>query len=287
MNEVMVLKSYAKLNLGLAIKGKRPDNYHEIETVFQTVDLYDDILLRKREQAGITIQCSDPEVPATEDNLCCRAAALIRSLLPAPRPGVHIILTKKIPAGAGLGGGSSNAATVLKGLNRLWGLGRTDRELLALGAQLGADVPFFIKGGTAHATGIGDKLTFFKNPFNLWALIAYPGLKISTAWAYKNLKLDLTKTGRKINLSCFQIKDLKKFWSFCTNDFEKLIFENFPKVKNLKEKLMALGAGCASLSGSGSAVFGLFADADKARAASCRLADYPGPVFLVRFINAQ
>jgi 4-diphosphocytidyl-2-C-methyl-D-erythritol kinase len=287
MKKPLVLKSYAKINLCLYVKGKRPDNYHEIETIFQTVDLYDEITLKIRKDSRITIQCNNPAVPATDENLCYQAAQVMQSFGAGPPPGVDISLAKKIPIGAGLGGGSSNAAAVLKGLNWLWELKVPETELFKAGIRLGADVPFFIKGGTAYATGKGEKLTFLENPFNLWALIAYPALQISTAWAYKNLKLDLTRTGRNIKLSCFQNRDLKKFRSLCTNDFESLIFDNFPKVKSLKEELMTLGANCALLSGSGSAVFGLFTDQTAAQKAGQILNSPPVIVFLARFINAQ
>jgi 4-diphosphocytidyl-2-C-methyl-D-erythritol kinase len=253
----LTLKSYAKINLFLRIHGQRPDGYHEIETVFQTIGLYDTIILTRRTDHKIRIICADPLVPADKRNLCHKAAWLLQQTLPGPQ-GITIEIKKRIPVGAGLGGGSSNAAITLLGLNTLWQAACSTKKLLALAEKLGADVPFFLRGGTAYATGKGEKITFLRPAGRKWVVLVYPNIAISTAWAYKNLKLDLTRQKKNTKIKCLQNKGFLYFSGVHGNDFEPLIFENFPAIRFLQKRLGALGAQVARLSGSGSSVFGVF-----------------------------
>src|SRR5713101_267279 len=180
---MLALKSYAKINLGLRILRKREDGYHDIETVFHRVNIFDEIELST--WVGISLTCNNREVPANDNNLCVRAATLLGETYGVGE-GVHIQLTKCIPIGAGLGGGSSDAASTLLGLNLFWNLNLGKEKLAPLALELGADVPYFLNEGSAYATGRGEKLEYLDVDVPHWILIVYPNIHISTAWAFKN-----------------------------------------------------------------------------------------------------
>lgn len=277
------VKSYAKINLGLGITGKRADGYHELDTVFQIVSLHDDITFSLRQDTKINLKCSHKDVPEDDSNLCCKAAMLLQKYAQAA-PGVDILIEKRIPVGAGLGGGSSNAAATLVVLNDLWRCNLSIIELHTIALTLGADVPFFIKGGTAHATGIGDRLEQLEYNVPQWVVMKYPDVAVSTQWAYKNLKLDLT-TGRYNTYSNELLKvDILAYARNIGNDFEQLVFENYQEIEECKMTLLQNGAIISLLSGSGSTVFGLFESKQDTDAAVRALSSTPGEVFVEQFI---
>lgn len=269
--QVIALPSYAKINLGLRVLGKRPDGYHSIETVFQQISLHDLITISLRPPASATprfsLHSTDATLPTDASNLASKAAALFLRHVEASFD-VDLVLEKHIPIGAGLGGGSSNAATVLLGLNQMLGRPCSVATLRTLGRELGADVPFFIEGGLAAAGGIGDELQPLARQLKMTILLVVPSIHISTKWAYTNLNFRLTNKSGNITLSCFIETDDLRWENWQTtvhNDFEPLVFGNYSSLKSIKDKLYALGAGFASLSGSGSALFGLFTSDEEAR----------------------
>jgi 4-diphosphocytidyl-2-C-methyl-D-erythritol kinase len=282
----MRIRAPAKVNLSLRVVGKRRDGYHLIDTIIVSVSLYDEIeIARGKPGTRLTVTCDDPKIPSGRRNLAYQAAALLLRKDAARRP-VSIHIRKRIPAGAGLGGGSSDAAAVLVGLNRLLRLRKSRRELMRLAARIGADVPFFIRGRPARARGIGERLTAVKSPRRWWLVIVYPGFPISTAWAYRKLSFKLTKNIEKSSLN-------RQVWAprgggapELVNDLEKPVFRRYPKVARLKARLAEAGAAGTLMTGSGSAVFGIFSSGDKARKAFLRLEREDGiQAFLVRSLR--
>jgi len=256
----ITVTSPAKINLGLEILKKRRDGYHDIKTIFQKISLFDEITLRLSSQRGITISADDPSIPEDSTNLAYRAAALLlhdQNLV----SGVSIHIKKNIPAGAGLGGGSSNAASTLLGLNRLMGLQLPADYLQRICLSLGADVPFFISGhGTAAATGIGEILIPLSLTQKLWLVIVFPGFSVSTAWAYAAYgKFNSLTKKKKINIIKNYILDMQSVKSLLFNDFEAIVIREYPEIKKIKDTLTKAGAVETLLCGSGSSVFGLFA----------------------------
>jgi 4-diphosphocytidyl-2-C-methyl-D-erythritol kinase len=253
----------AKLNLGLRILGRRPDGFHDLESVFLPLELAD--LLRVRLSREDRFTCSDPTLPDGPDNLVCRArdawraAARERGFPGADQP-LELELEKHIPAGAGLGGGSSDAAACLLLLNELFSPGLEMSCLSTLALTLGSDVPFFLQSGWAHVTGRGEVLTPMVPFFDDLIVLAWPGLHVSTAWAYSCLSASLTKQGRYASFQGFHgfIPDPGDVTSWPDNDFESVVFAAFPQVAGLKQTLLEAGARHAAMSGSGSAVYGLF-----------------------------
>lgn len=258
----MIVRSNAKINLALAVKFKRADGFHEIESIFQEIDLYDEISLEKDDR--ILFQTDSMDIPADESNLCVKAAQAICKKYQVP--GVNIKLVKNIPTGAGLGGGSSNAAAMLKGINKLYDLKIDQLELSGMAAGLGSDVPFFLNGGSAYVTGRGESLRSIAMNRDYFVLLAFPGQSISTAWAYKNLNLALTKNDYVYKLIGFKFQSLKTFdfKSEYYNDFEKSVFKAFPELGNLKRVLYENGADYAAMSGSGSTIFGIYKKREQA-----------------------
>jgi 4-diphosphocytidyl-2-C-methyl-D-erythritol kinase len=265
------LKAHAKINVGLLITGKRHDGYHEIETIFQEIDLHDTIYLEKHEPGKIVIECSHPLVPNDEKNICFRAIEKLRDAS-GINFGSKITIEKNIPVGAGLGGGSSNAAAVIKGANELFNLGISQETQHEIAREIGADVPFFLMGGTALATGIGDVLEPLKLPFSYYGVLIYPKIEISTSWVYKNFNFNLTKTKKIIKLAHFYNDEIS-FKEFFQNDLEKVVFKKFPELAKIKESLYDSGAFFASMSGSGSSIYGLFKDKASARNAKALVED--------------
>lgn len=255
----MEIESPAKINLFLHILGKRPDGYHELSSLMCCVTLYD-ILLIDTGFKNISVSCTDPEIPTDEKNHAYRAADLFLKKLDK-KDGVRIHINKNIPAGAGLGGGSSNAAAVLSGLNKLFGNPFTLSEIMKMGLEIGADVPFFLFKKPALATGIGDNLEEYpvKIPYKI--LIIYPGFGVSTKDVYNNLNLRLTNCKKKLKSSPFE----REFDpELLCNDLESVTASRHPEINEVKEALFIMGAKGALMSGSGSSVFGLFPDYDSA-----------------------
>ncbi|HEX8458487.1 MAG TPA: 4-(cytidine 5'-diphospho)-2-C-methyl-D-erythritol kinase [Pyrinomonadaceae bacterium] len=261
MSEVQfTLPSYAKVNLILRIHGRRADGYHEIETVFQTVTLHDQLTFEIDDDERIELTCDAPGVPCDESNLVHRAAVALRARY-GVRRGARIRLEKQIPAGGGLGGGSSNAATALVGLARLWELKADKRSLVELGASLGADVPFFLTGGTALGTGRGTDIHAVADAPARPLLIVTPRVHVSTAEAYKSLNsYALTKALAPANLtvSRVQAEISGSLHAALRNDFEPVVYRLYPEIERVRAALAAAGAEGALLSGSGASVFGLF-----------------------------
>lgn len=280
--DTLRLPSYAKINLALFIKGKRADGYHEIETLLQQITLQDEIELKATRAAEIEFTCSHPDIPGGMANLCVRAAYLLK-LEAGVKSGVEMALHKTIPAGAGLGGGSSNAAVVLLGLNKLWQLNWPPEELRKLAAQLGSDAPFFIHGGSALAEGRGERLTHFEFDWDLPMVIVFPDFPVSTKWAYEQLNLSLTKRKKYIKLSRFKNRNFNnvEFYKDFRNDFEEVVYKRYPTLQMIKNELSALGAVYSSLSGSGSSLFGIFKDWETAKRAKSVFDDRYA-VFLTR-----
>ncbi len=264
----MTIRAYAKINLGLRILRKRPDGFHDLETVFRQINNYDEILFLPSGR-DIVVETNDPRVPKDEDNLCIRAAHLLRDITGVDK-GVRIRLTKNIPVGAGLGGGSSNAAASLKALVKFWGLALRPHELMRIALNLGSDVPFFLKGGCALATGRGDVLEHFDLDLPYWILVVTPQLQVSTSWAYAHVTIEENSKDQLKNLVADFARWPSKFSDLVKNDFEPLVFAAHPEVAGIKKMLLQEGAVFALMSGSGSSVFGLFPDDETANMAALK-----------------
>ena len=265
-------KTPAKVNLGLHVHGKREDGFHELETIFQMVSLFDDVELELL-SSGIKLECDTPGIPTDDTNLVCKAALLLRKSYQVEGKGVSIRLKKKIPFGAGLGGGSGNAAGVLMGLNRLWDLNIDREKLFTLAAELGSDVPFFLTSPCALGKGRGERLKVLESCSKFQVLLVFPGFPIATSWVYQNLRLKLTKRPNNISIlrKNLSLSDITSLGSQLYNDLESVVIQKFPEVKVVKDELWAWGALGVLLSGSGSTVFGIFDDPEKAQVACASL----------------
>jgi 4-diphosphocytidyl-2-C-methyl-D-erythritol kinase len=267
----MKSRAYAKINLFLKILRKRPDGYHDLETLFHPIDLYDDLELTAT-GSEISTVTRHSSLPSDESNLCLRAAHLLKNATHFGG-GAHILLTKRIPLGAGLGGGSADAAAVLRGLNLLWNVRLPDETLRELAAQLGADVPFFLLGRSAYATGRGDLLSPVDISLPYWIVVATPPLHVSTSWAYahctpRNEDDSTHETLERIG----NLADPATVRSLMVNDFEPSVMQAFPGIRSIKKLFLEHGAIAALMSGSGSSVFGLFAEESRARTVAASLA---------------
>ncbi len=260
----MTIHSHAKINLGLRILGKREDGYHDLATIFVPVDLCDTVELHARD-LGLSMECTRDDVPCDSGNLCLRAAAEVYRF--AGGGGVHIALDKRIPVGAGLGGGSSNAAMVLRALPRLWGTEIPDEELQAMAARLGSDVPFFLHDGPALAGGRGEMLTPLDVHLPWWIVLVTPRIHVSTAWAYASLGARERQPDPRLDLLLSDAVRAGDPAPLLVNDFEPAVFERWPAIAAMKRRLLDNGAVGALMSGSGSTVFGLFGDAEAAHTA--------------------
>jgi 4-diphosphocytidyl-2-C-methyl-D-erythritol kinase len=277
---VVIEKAYAKINLGLKILSRRVDGFHDIFSVMQTVDLCDTLTLVEKPKE-IDVHCSGIEgVPDGEKNLAYKAAALLKKEYNVKK-GVSITIQKCIPVGAGLGGGSSDAAATLRGLNRLWKLKTTDFELLNIASSVGSDVPFLLRKGTA----IASRMKLAKP---LIYVAVYPGFAVSTEWAYKNRKNDLTSGDKYVNLIVSLkrgLTDKEPPFQDVKNDLEQTVENRYPLIGEIKKKLLSAGAIMASLSGSGSTVYGLFDDPSQARQAAKTLQNSNWSVFVCRSVG--
>lgn len=257
------LRAYAKLNIGLYIKRKRSDNFHEIETLLIPIKLYDKITIKKTLQ-DVRIICNNPYVPTDETNLAHRAfQKLKKKYSDRIKGGVEIIIEKNIPVGAGLGGGSSDATAVLMGIRRLWNLNISNKILKTLASEIGSDTPFFIDCQPAIATGRGEKLKKIKFNVNKWIILICPDIKVSTEWAYENYNFILTNCLKNINLLKLIKKNIFKFKNLILNNLELPVFSKYPILKKIKEDLYECGAEFALMSGSGSCIYGLFKNKNK------------------------
>jgi 4-diphosphocytidyl-2-C-methyl-D-erythritol kinase len=263
----MKIFSPAKINFFLHVSRKRFDGYHELFSLMCRINLFDEISLQIGGvyEGAVEIYSSHPKVPADATNLAHRAASLFQSQLHTAQ-GIKIHLKKHIPVGAGLGGGSSNAASVLLALNAYYGHPFSRKHLREMGLKLGADVPFFIFQKPAIVTGIGEKLEAFEGDLRYHILLLYPGFSVSTAEVYQNLNLGLTKHKKKPTSNHLKRNGFNPA-DHLSNDLEQVTALKYPEIGLAKEKLLNLGALGALMSGSGPTVFGLFDNADTAKAA--------------------
>ncbi len=263
MDSLRVL-SPAKVNLRLDVLYERDDGYHELRTIMQRIDLCDELEVSVGGEE-IDVSSQGEDIPQGTGNMAYHAA---RSILEKFRIdiGVRIFIRKKIPVASGLGGGSSNAAATLMALNRLLELGLTRRGLMRMGTRLGADVPFFVYGGSALAGGIGDRLEAIELPSPIWMVLVNPGIKVSTAWAYKNLNTGLTKKINNISILP-PMAGISDVANFLYNDLEIVTIERYPEIQKIKNGLIDRGALGALMSGSGPTVFGIFPDKEVAERA--------------------
>lgn len=266
------LKALGKINLGLDVLGRRPNGYHDVRMVMQTVYLYDQILLEKTDKEGISLETNLFYLPVNENNLAYRAAKMLIDEF-AIKEGVHISLEKHIPVAAGMAGGSSNAAAVLYGMNRLFQLGLTDQELMDRGVQLGADVPYCIMRGTVLAEGIGEKLTPLPAMPKCHVLLAKPPISVSTQKVYEKLDAQEVTEHPDIDgiLLGLQTGDLKKITSSMGNVLENVTITEYPQIERIKDVMKEEGALNAMMSGSGPTVFGIYDDKMLARRAAARI----------------
>jgi len=262
------VKACAKINLGLLITGRRPDGYHTLETVFAPIEWHDTLEFTLDDD--ISMSCSNLDLPSDDSNLCVRAAKALRDHA-GVKDGVRIGLVKRVPFGAGLGGGSSDAAVTLRVLNELWGAGVPSAELHRIAVKLGADVPYFLEmKGLAYAAGIGEELEDLSLSLPYHVVTVFPEVQVPTVWAYRNFRPRFDRP----------VPDLKRLVAkLCNdrdtgvlgvfeNDFSPVVFEHYPVVREVRDGLAGSGAAFVSLSGSGSAVYALYEDKAVAQTAA-------------------
>ena len=267
-NNDISLKALAKINLGLDVVRRREDGYHEVRMIMQTIHLYDRLDIKRTEEPGIQIQTNLSFLPVNENNLIYKAAKLLMDEF-SITDGVSVKLDKRIPVAAGMAGGSTDAAAMLIGVNRLFSLGLTKRELMERGVQIGADVPFCIMRGTALAEGIGEALSPLPPMVKCPVLIAKPSISVSTKFVYQNLKLDDTTIHPDIDrlIDDIKAKNLHDIAAHMGNVLETVTIPNYPVIDEIKKHMLSNGAVGAMMSGSGPTVFGLFDDEDTAKKA--------------------
>ncbi len=277
----LTVKSYAKINLCLRVLNKREDGYHEIFSVMQAIDLHDELTLHQAKK-GIVIQCDHPHVPKDHNNLAHQAADLLFEETNL-KGGVRIDIKKQIPVSAGLGGGSSNAAFTLKGVNRLFDLKLSSQRLHALASRIGSDVPFFLYSGQAVAKGRGERIVPTELYKDYWLVLVCPNVMISTQRVYQKVKIDLTRDGSVINLNLCDNKDdffetLRQF----DNDLEKVVIGGHTVIGQIKRILESSGAIKSCMSGSGPAVYGVFERKSQAEEVAKKLTPGDWQIFLTR-----
>ena len=282
------LKAMAKINLGLDVVRKREDGYHEVRMIMQTIRMYDQIELEPTEAPGIRVSTNLNYLPTNEDNLVYKAAKLLMDEFDVKK-GLNIGLRKFIPVAAGMAGGSSDAAAVMVGVNRLFHLNLSQKELMERGVKIGADVPYCILRGTALAEGIGEKLTHLPSAPAGYVLIAKPGIHVSTKFVYTNLKANELESHPDIDgqIQAIRSGDLKKVAELCGNVLESVTIPAYPVIEEIKDVMKKGGALNACMSGSGPTVFGLFDDREKAKAVYENLygGELAKQVYLTTFFN--
>lgn len=267
-NNDISLKALAKINLGLDVVRRRENGYHEVRMIMQTIQLYDRLDIKRTQEPGIQIQTNLSFLPVNENNLIYKAAKLLMDEF-SITDGVSVKLDKRIPVAAGMAGGSTDAAAMLIGVNRLFSLGLTKRQLMERGVQIGADVPYCIMRGTALAEGIGEALSPLPPMVKCPVLIAKPSISVSTKFVYQNLKLDDTTIHPDIDrlIDDIKAKNLHDIAAHMGNVLETVTIPNYPVIDEIKKHMLSNGAVGAMMSGSGPTVFGLFDDEDTAKKA--------------------
>lgn len=288
--ENLVRKAYGKINLGLDVLRKREDGYHDVRMIMQTVDLCDTLTFVKRGDDKILLTSDRRELPNDENNLIYKAAKLLFSYKQMSC-GVSIHLVKKIPIAAGMAGGSADAAATLCGLNDLFELGLSTGELLELGVQIGADVPFCIVGGCALSEGIGEVLTPIVSPLRCELVLAKPDIHVSTKYVYEQLRVDALKSHPDIDgiRRAMESGDLGGMCSRLENVLETVTAAKYEIIGDIKRELLRQGAENAMMSGSGPTVFGVFGSREQAEAAKKVIWEkqLAREVFVSRFVNTQ
>jgi len=265
----MKVRAYAKINLGLEVLSRRSDGYHEIRTILQTVDMYDRLSFQIRD-SGVELVTDDPDLPTDEGNLVVRAARMLAEEVKEAR-GAYVELKKTIPAGRGLGGGSSDAAMTLLALNELWQAGLSELDLCRLAGRIGMDVPFFLVGGAALGIGRGEEVFPLDCQLEVPIVLILPDFAISTAEAYGSLILTKREPSLKLRDLALSYLGGRKELLDLVNDLEFATLDHTPAIHEYKEQLLELGASLSLMSGSGSAVFGIFDHEALARSAAARL----------------
>ena len=287
MKEISV-KALAKINLGLDVVGKRKDGYHEVRMVMQTIHLFDRLEITRNTSSEITIATNLSFLPTNENNLVYKAASLLKEEY-GIRDGIHVKLHKHIPVAAGMAGGSTDAAAVLYGMNRMFDLGLSRQDLMRKGIQIGADVPYCVMRGTALAEGIGEKLTALPPMVKCPVLIAKPQISVSTRSVYENLRINDATVHPDIDrlIADIRAKNLADIASDMGNVLESVTIPRYPIISQIKAHMMEHGALNALMSGSGPTVFGLFADEDTAEDAyeSMRSAGLAKQLYLTTIYN--
>lgn len=271
MNTIM-LKAYAKINLGLDVLGKREDGYHEVRMIMQTIRLFDKLNMKKLNKDEIIIKTNLAYLPTNENNLVYRAIQMLKEEFNI-KQGIYVELQKHIPVAAGLAGGSSDAAAALIGMNRLFQLKLTTADLMQRAVKLGADIPYCILGGTALSEGIGEVLTPLASMPSAYILIAKPPINVSTKYVYENLKLDEQTKHPDIDgiMESINTKDLSGVTSRLSNVLESVTIDRYPVIQEIKDTMIEFGAMNALMSGSGPTVFGIFDDLSLAKKAFYQL----------------
>lgn len=272
MSDSLKLRALAKINLGLDVLGRRENGYHDVRMVMQTIYLYDNVTLTKTEEPGIQLQTNLFYLPVDEKNIAYKAAKLLMDEFQI-KEGVHITLDKHIPVAAGMAGGSSNAAAVLVGMNRLFRLGLSEQDLMERGVSLGADVPYCVMRGTVLAEGIGEILTPLAPLPKCYILVAKPSISVSTKTVYEKLDAHEIEDHPDIDgvIAGLEAGDLKKVAGSMGNVLERVTIEDYPIIQEIKNAMVEAGALNAMMSGSGPTVFGIFEDRMLARQAQQKI----------------
>lgn len=286
----VVTKAYAKINLGLDVLRRRPDGYHEVKMIMQTVDLYDVLLVSKKEEDTITISTQNEDLPVNEDNLIYKAAKLMKEVYGFPG-GIHVELVKNIPIAAGMAGGSTDAAAAMRAINTLFELNRPLKELESHAVKIGADVPYCIQGGTVLSEGIGELLTDLPDAPQCILLIAKPDIMVSTKYVYENLNLPGITNHPDIDAMVQAIKkgDAQAMLEPMDNVLATVTEEKYGIIKEIKQTMVRNGAIKAMMSGSGPTVFGIFETMVQAATAFDAIKEkgMARDIFISKFVNPQ
>ncbi len=280
----MIVNSYAKINLYLKIGKKLKNNYHNIQSVMQPIQLHDKLYFENLDENKIIIESNNKDLK-NKNNLAYKAALLLKNKFNVEE-GIKINIEKNIPIASGLGGGSSNAANTLIALNRLWSLNLSQKKLISLASEIGSDVPFFIVGKTALVEGIGNKIKALKKPIYMNIVLVNPGIKVSTTWAYKEFDKSKLKGTNKENIKelikAINKKDINKVSENIYNDFSPIIEKKYKIIKEIKSNFKKLNASNSIISGSGPTVIGIFDSIYTAREAYFKLKDMYPFVYLTK-----
>lgn len=280
------IKSRAKVNLSLDVVGKRSNGYHEVDMIMQQIDLYDLLVLEKISGKSIEIECSNPYVPTDDRNIVYKAIEAVNEYLNI-KNGIKIIINKNIPVAAGLGGGSSNAASAIKAYNKLYDLGLSKEEMKKIGGKIGADVPFFFEGGCCRATGIGEILEPIKGLDYGWIVLCKPNIGVSTESIYKSLNYPLIKKHPDVDgmVEALEAEDIMMLSKKLGNVLEQVTLKRHSVVKDIKNRMLESNALGVLMSGSGPTVFGIFKNYKSGKKMLKKLGSIYNETYLIRAFN--